>query len=94
MANFVAATSANSAIGAHALDSDEVKNSMHALDTDNNGTVKTWAPVLQAQFGSDSGWGVRMPDFALRCFLHFFFLLYCAWEHRLRLPICAWCGLP
>ena len=46
VANFVAATSANAAIGAHALDSDEVKNSMHALDMDGNGTVETRAPRL------------------------------------------------
>ena len=60
VANFVASTSANSAIGAHALDSDEVKNSMHALDTDGNGTVKTWATTLQAKFGSSG-----RPDYVL-----------------------------
>ena len=39
VASFVAATSANSAIGASDFDPDEVKASMHALDEDGNGTV-------------------------------------------------------
>ena len=39
VANFVAATSANSAIGAHSLDPDEIKKSMHALDEARPGCV-------------------------------------------------------
>ena len=37
--SFVAATSANSAIGASAYDPDEVKASMQTLDEDSNGTI-------------------------------------------------------